>query len=225
MLFIIHSHRRAGVKMQFSIIQNHRIMSICFIICNTDRKSWFPKPFILKVLTQWQLWQLPQNPWFLLAKARLKNKLQMSCVEILSSSWDLFKAGRRNTDLPGSMEDVVLSHMTKSWGPGICLSFPWNPKCEWCHRSLQCLCRFLPCSQLGPSSDWDISCSRDRDNPQGRWGTLGGWKSLPKHKTNLMLYSPLQWLLCIFPNDYCTSSSDTMQSGKTQRLTAFVNKY
>lgn len=63
-------------------------------------KSWFPKPFILKALTQWQLWQLPQKPWFLLAKARLKDKLQMSRVEILSSRWDLFKT---NTNLPGSV--------------------------------------------------------------------------------------------------------------------------
>lgn len=123
------------------------------------------------------------------------------------------------------LEVVVLSHTTESQSTGMWLSFPWNPKYEWLHRSLQSLCSFLPCTQLNPSTDWDIAGSRDCGDPQGRWGTHWGWSSLPKHKTNLMFYSPSQCPLCTFPSDGCTSSSETTQSETAQGSAAFVNKY
>lgn len=119
------------------------------------------------------------------------------------------------------LENAALSH--KSWSPGLCFSSPWNPSVN----KVTDPCNVSAGSSAAPSS----APAQTETSPAP--GTLTTLEQGEAHlgagnhsqSTNLMLYSPLQWLLCTFPNDYCTSRSETVQSGATQRQIAFVNKY
>lgn len=119
----------------------------------------------------------------------------MSRVEILSNRCNLFKAERMNTILPSSLTTTTGSCCSEPHDQKLkyrdVAFFPMNPKYEWLHRSLQSLCSFLSCTQLNPSTDWDIAGSRDCGDPQGRWGTRGGWSSLPQSTRQISCFIPL----------------------------------
>lgn len=169
--------------------------------------------------------QTTYNPWFMLGKGKGE---KASCKCRVWKFWAtdaicLKQTGGAEMSQVHSqwlLEDVVLSPMTKNSSPGS--FFAINPKVWTMSQILQCLCRFLPCSQPNPSPDWDTSCCWDRDNPQGRWGTLGGWKSLPKQKIS---YFILPYNSSFAPFQMIFAPLGVKQSGKKQRPTAFVNKY